>query len=79
MIKKIICLMLMIAALSLGLAVRSGDAQVVETIIVAIDIEPRHCPNKIKLDADETDELKVVILGTEDLDVRDIDICSLFL
>ena len=54
MIKKLICLMLMIAALSLGLAVRSGDAQTEETTItVAIDIEPRHCPNKIKNDDDD--------------------------
>ncbi len=54
MIKKVICLMLMIAVPTIGFAVRSGDAQTEETTItVAIDIEPRHCPNKIKNDDDD--------------------------
>jgi len=67
------------------------DNILVETTMkLAIDIKPRHCPNKLKIKSDDDSSssddgssggkkgnLKVAILGTQDFDVRTIDVTTL--
>jgi hypothetical protein len=56
---------------------------------VAVDIRPKHCPNKLKIKGDDDSSsddkssggkkanLKVAILGTQEFDVRTIDVTTL--
>jgi hypothetical protein len=45
------------------------------TTVVAVDIRPRQCPNRLR--PDRRGRLPVAITGTDDLDVRDIDPASI--
>ncbi|MGH6900904.1 MAG: hypothetical protein ACREJ5_30850, partial [Geminicoccaceae bacterium] len=43
--------------------------------VVAVDIRPRQCPNRVR--ADRRGNLPVAIAGTDSFDVRDIDLSSI--
>ncbi len=53
----------------------SGFPAPPEPSTISIDIKPRHCPNKLKINKKKGKKnLKVAILGTVDFDVRTIDV-----